>query len=226
MVIGLVHNNNETAYLDEVRRVTQRCQRDNLHLNVGKTKELLVDFGRTQARNYTPLTIDGTPVERVKSFKYLGVQISEDLTWSTHLDTVVKKAQQRLYHLRRLKRFRASQNVLKSFYSCTIESILTGNITAWYGNTTVQDRRALRRVVRSAERTIGTELCGLDSIYAKRCKTRAAKILRDPGHPNHVLFTLLSSGRGGRRYQSCMAKTERLRRSFFPQAIRYLNGTD
>ena len=90
-----------------------------------------MDFGRKQVRNYTPLTIDGTPVERVKSFKYLGVQIDEDLTWSTHLDTVVKKAQQRLYHLRRLKRFRSSQSVLKSFYTSTIESLLTGNITAW-----------------------------------------------------------------------------------------------
>ena len=40
--------------------------------------------------------------------------------------------------------------------------------------------------------------------------------------PNHV-FTLLSSGR---RYQSWKARTERLKRSFFPQAIRYLNGTD
>ncbi len=40
-----------------------------------------------------------TPVERVSSFKYLGVNISEDLTWTTHIQTQVKKARQRLYHL-------------------------------------------------------------------------------------------------------------------------------
>ncbi len=47
--------------------------------------------------------ISGTPVERVSSFKYLGVNISEDLTWTTHIQTQVKKARQRLYHLRQKK---------------------------------------------------------------------------------------------------------------------------
>ncbi len=42
----------------------------------------------------------GTPVERVSRFKYLGVNISEDLTWTAHIQTQVKKARQRLYHLR------------------------------------------------------------------------------------------------------------------------------
>ncbi len=51
-----------------------------LSLNVSETKELSVDFRKRQQRPYTPLMISGTPVERVSSFKYLGVNISEDLT--------------------------------------------------------------------------------------------------------------------------------------------------
>ncbi len=46
------------------------------------------------------------------------------------------------------------------------------------------------------------------------------KILKDSTHPGNHLFCLLPSGR---RFRSMMAKTERLRRSFFPQAIRLLN---
>ncbi len=57
-------------------------------------------------------------------------------------------------------------------------------------------------------------------IYLKRCKSRAAKITKDSNHPSNHLFRLLPSGR---RYRSLMAKTERLRKSFFPQAIRLLN---
>jgi len=50
--------------------------------------------------------------------------------------------------------------------------------------------------------------------------SRAAKILKDSTHPGNHLFCLLPSGR---RFRSMMAKTERLRKSFFPQAIRLLN---
>ena len=72
-----------------------------------------MDFGRNQVRDYTPLSINGTPVERMDTFKYLGVQITDDLTWPPHLDTVVKKARQRLYHLRRLNKFKATTRVLR-----------------------------------------------------------------------------------------------------------------
>ncbi len=100
VVLGLISNNDETAYLDEVERLTSWCQDNCLSLNVSKTKELIVDFRKRHLRPYTPLMISGIPVERVSCFKYLGVNISEDLTWTTHSQG--KKARQRLYHLRQL----------------------------------------------------------------------------------------------------------------------------
>ncbi len=95
----------------------------SLSQNVRKTKELIVDFRKRQQWSYTPLMTSGTPVERVSSFKYLGVNISEDLTWTTHIQTQVKKARQRLYHLRQLRKFRVSPAILKIFYSGAIESV-------------------------------------------------------------------------------------------------------
>lgn len=57
------------------------------------TKELIVNFRRAQRpRMYTPLRINRTTVERVSSFKYPGVHITEDLRWITHTDTLVRKA--------------------------------------------------------------------------------------------------------------------------------------
>ncbi len=88
--------------------------------------------------------ISGTPVARVSSFKYLGVNISEDLTWTTHIQTQVKKARQRLYHLRQLRKFRVSPAILKTFYSGAIESVLTQCISVWYNNATNQDCKALQ----------------------------------------------------------------------------------
>ncbi len=44
VVLGLINNNDEAAYLDEVERLTSWCQDNCLSLNVSKTKELIMDF--------------------------------------------------------------------------------------------------------------------------------------------------------------------------------------
>ncbi len=40
VVLGLINNNDEAAYLDEVERLTSWCQDNCLSLNLSKTKEL------------------------------------------------------------------------------------------------------------------------------------------------------------------------------------------
>ncbi len=159
-----------------------------LSLNVSKTKELIVDFRKRQQRPYTPLMISGTPVERVSSFKYLGVNISKDLTWTAHIQSQVKKARQRLYHLRQLRKFRVSPAILKTFYSGAIESVLTQCISVWYGNASNQDCKALQRVVRLAERISASALPSLQDICLKRCKSRASKIIKDSNHSGNQSF--------------------------------------
>ncbi len=69
VVLGLIFNNDETAYLDEVERLTSWCQDNCLSLNVSKTKELIVDFRKRHLRPYTPLMISGTPVEKGKQLQ-------------------------------------------------------------------------------------------------------------------------------------------------------------
>ncbi|KAK3555926.1 hypothetical protein QTP86_029760 [Hemibagrus guttatus] len=45
-VVGLISKNDESAYREEVQRLTAWCKANNLSLNVEKTKEMVVDFRR------------------------------------------------------------------------------------------------------------------------------------------------------------------------------------
>ncbi len=213
-VIGLITDNDETAYREEVSALTKWCQENHLSLNIDKTKMLIVDF-RRQSREHTPITIDKTPVERVNSFKFFGVQITEDLNWSAHTDAVLKKAHPRLFFLRRLRKFGTSPSILRSFYTCTVESILTGCITAWFVNSTAGNRKALQRVVRTARHIVWGELPSLQDIYTRRCIRKAWRIINDSSHLSHTLLSLLPSGRHLRSIRSG---------SLFPQAIRLMNS--
>ena len=223
-VMGLIDSDDESAYRDEVSNLTRWCEENNLSLNVAKTKELIVDFRRTK-REHAPIHIGGVEVERVSDFKFLGMHISEDLKWSTHTTHVVKKAQQRLYCLRRLRTFKVSPRILRAFYSSTIESVLTSGFTAWYGNCTVLDRKALQRVVRSAQRIVGGELPSLQELHDRRCVDKAQSIIKDRHHPSHKLFALLPHPRPGKMYRSIGSNNKRLWQSFYLATIRLLNKT-
>ena len=66
-VVGLITNNDETDNMKEVRALRVWCQENNLSLNVNKTKEIIME----------------TAVGAVERFKFLGVQFTNKLKWST-----------------------------------------------------------------------------------------------------------------------------------------------
>uniref|UniRef100_A0A3Q3G1R3 Reverse transcriptase domain-containing protein n=1 Tax=Labrus bergylta TaxID=56723 RepID=A0A3Q3G1R3_9LABR len=221
-VIGLISNNDDTAYREEVQHLAAWCADNNLLLNTSKTKEIIVDFRRERGSMHNPIHINGMAVERVSSFKFLGTHITEDLSWSTNTSSLVKKAHQRLFFLRTLKRHHLSSAVLMNFYRCVIESILTSSVSVWYGNCSVADRMALQRVVKTAQHITRCPLPAIEDVQRTRCLRRAHGILKDSSHPAHRLFTLLPSGR---RFRSLRTRTSRLRNSFFPRAVSLLNST-
>ncbi len=98
-VIGLIQDGEESAYRQEVKELAVWCSLNNLELNTLKTVEMIVDFRRNPTA-LPPLTIMDSTVAAVESFRFLGTIISQDLKWDTHIDSIAKKAQQRLYFLR------------------------------------------------------------------------------------------------------------------------------
>ncbi len=176
-LIGLIHDGDESAYRQEVKELAVWCSLNNLELNTPKTVEMIVDFRRNPSPPaLPPLTIMNSSVTAVESFRFLGTTISHDLKWDNHIESIVKKAQQRLYFLHQLRKFNLPQELLKQFYSAIIESVLCTSITVWFSSATKFDLRRLWRVVRTAERIIGTTLPTLQKLYLSRVNRRAGKI--------------------------------------------------
>ena len=218
-VIGLIRDNDETAYRREVEQLVSWCHQNNLELNTFKTVEMVVDF-RRNSPILPPLTILDKTVSTVKTFKFLGSIISQDLKWSSNIKSVIKKAQQRMFFLRQLRKLKLPKELLIQFYRGIIESVICSSITVWFGSATQQDRYRLQRIIRTAEKTIAANLPSIEDLYTARVKKRAVKIFTDPSHPGHKLFQLLPSKR---RYRVLHTKTTRHKNSFFPNAIILLN---
>ena len=83
--------------------------------------------------------------------------------------------------------------ILKKLYSCNIES-MTGCITTRYNNCSASDRKALQRVVRTAQYITGAQLPAIQDLYTRRCQRKALKIVKDTSHPS--LYYRMASGTG------------------------------
>ncbi len=64
--------------------LTEWFRSNKLSLNIGKTKLLIIS--KRTSNNEIELSIDGHRLERVASFKFLGILVDEKLCWSDHKD--------------------------------------------------------------------------------------------------------------------------------------------
>ena len=79
-VIGLITNNDETAYREEERALGVWCQENKLTLNINITKEIIVDFGEMEsAEGAPPYPHRRDSNGEGRSFKFLGVHITDKL---------------------------------------------------------------------------------------------------------------------------------------------------
>ena len=67
-------------------------------------KSSVINFNTNNPTSFDPVVVNGMPIDLVTSAKILGLNISNDLKWNCHIDSIIKKAKKRLYSLSQLKR--------------------------------------------------------------------------------------------------------------------------
>jgi hypothetical protein len=89
---------------NELAKISDWLKVNKLSLNVKKTKFMIF---HTPQKKLTPLSlnIDGTKIDRVTDFNFLGLMINEHLNWKTHTEKVSNSISKTIGILNRLKHF-------------------------------------------------------------------------------------------------------------------------
>ena len=129
-------NLKEFEYLNRERDINSELKKGNtwlklneLSLDAQKTK--LMFFQRKQKQfDEINVQINGTQIERVESFNFLGIMLDENLTWKSHIEMVAKKISKVTGILYRLKNI-FPENVLFMLYNSLIVSYINYGLLLW-----------------------------------------------------------------------------------------------
>ena len=102
-ILEIVPRNSPPVMNFLVNDVYSYASEHKMMLNPTKCK-CIVDFLDYNTCTWSPIFIGNTVVERVRTFKLLGITIADYLKWDSHFDIIVWKANKRLHALRQLKK--------------------------------------------------------------------------------------------------------------------------
>ena len=126
----------------------------NFQLNETKCKELRINFSTKNTTSVDPVVVNGMPIELVATAKILGLNVSSDLKWNSHIDSIIKKAQKRLYGLSQLKRSGLGTRGLVQFFCPFIRPVMEYTCPVFRDSLPAYISSELERVQKRAMRII------------------------------------------------------------------------
>ena len=215
------------AVLDSLQRWADT---NNMSLNTTKTKDMWICFLLVGTSEPGRLRLSNVQIERVPTFKLLGVWQQENLRWNHHINETVKKANKRLHYLRDCRKAQLPSDVGTTVYCTKIRPLLEYASPVW-GGLPEYLANEIQRVQNRSLNIIGVPRDTLPALEQRRdeaAKAELQQILADKKHPNHAFikhsrsynFTLRSSA----KLSVPVSKTTRHMNSFLPRASRILTA--
>jgi len=174
---------------------------EGLKINGVKTKLLVSSVSPKGALGpSSPLFVNGSRVEQVKSLRYLGIEFDERLTFCQHATTVATKARRMLHAVSSVLRKWHMAKQLERIYTSCIRPVVTYGIAVSFPKTG-EGRLALERLHKSAARiSLNTFTISYEEMLKKLSwKTIAQTSERDRMRimHRHVKVTLRNERDGG-----------------------------
>ena len=168
--------------------------------------------------------------EEVPSAKYLGVTLSNDMSWSKHIETIASKANQKLGFIKRNIKVR-DHKLKERAYKAIVQPTLEYCSTVWDPHTK-QHSKTLEKVQRRAARWVTGRYHNTSSVSdmirdlgwrdlaQRRVDCRLVmmyKITR--GLVNIPISPYITLHRNGIHIQPIIARTQYFQYSFFPRTV-------
>ena len=124
-----------------------------MELNGKKTKYMIINF----CDNYqfsTRMHLGNTALDFVDTFRLLGIEISNDLSWKKNTAVLTKKAFSRMSLLTKLVSFKVPDSDLVTIFVLYIRSLLEYCAVLWHSTITEEEKNDLERVQKCATKII------------------------------------------------------------------------
>ena len=124
-------------------------------MDYANANEMKINYKKTKVIVFNPCTsidllpelkLENNELEVVDEMRLLGLIIRSDMKWISNTENMVKKANKRLWILRRLKYLGAQEMDLVDVYIKQIRSVLELVVPVWHGGITQAEQIDIERI--------------------------------------------------------------------------------
>ncbi|CAB4044592.1 Hypothetical predicted protein, partial [Paramuricea clavata] len=177
----------------KVEQVMNWANDNKMVVNPKKTKDMWISFSQSSPEP-PPIQTDGIEIERVNSFKLLGVWVQNDLKWNTHVCKITKRANKLLFLLRECRKSFLPPEIGLLTYTSKIRPILEYASPVWGGIPKYLEVE-IERVQQRSLRILGLEKDTLPTLKERRDKATCNELKRIVEVPNNPCNRFLSGNK-------------------------------
>ena len=172
----------------EISHITEWAKCNNLQLNLVKSQEIIFVDRKRKQKVSEPVEISG--LQRVKQIKILGVIITNGLSVSPHVQSVIASCAQVLYALRILRAHGLCDSALQTIYRSVVISKVLYASSAWEGFANATDRNKIQSFISRSKRAgfCSPDLPDFDYLCTSMNNDLFNKVLKIPIHVLHPLL--------------------------------------
>jgi hypothetical protein len=139
--------------------------------------------------SYPQLLVNGTPIEQVNQFTYLGTILTSKLDFTPNTLKTIKKARQRLHIVSKLYHLGVNEKLIKTCYKSFIESIITYHLVVVYSHMNADCKRKLKSVIKTSEYQAGDLVfISAEDLYTHRLKPKSLRMIATDNEPILELY--------------------------------------